>query len=78
MCVAITGIVRSVDGTKADVEIRGNLLQAEAGFVQVKAGDRVLVHAGYILQVVSESENEEMEALWTELQELEQHYDSSH
>ena len=45
MCVAITGIVRSVDGTKADVEIRGNLLQAEAGFVQVKAGDHVLVHA---------------------------------
>ena len=78
MCVAITGIVRSVDGTKADVEIRGNLLQAEAGFVQVKAGEHVLVHAGYILQVVSESENEEMEALWTELQELEQHYDSSH
>ena len=64
MCVAITGIVRSVDGTKADVEIRGNLLQAEAGFVQGKAGDHVLVHAGYIL--------------WTELQELEQHYDSSH
>lgn len=46
--------------------------------MQVKAGDHVLVHAGYILQVVSESENEEMEALWTELQELEQHYDSSH
>lgn len=78
MCVAITGIVRSVDGTKAEVEIRGNRLQAEAGLVQVKVGDHVLVHAGYILQVISESENEEMEALWTELQELEQNYDPTH
>ena len=78
MSVAITGIVRSVDGTKAEVEIRGNRLQAEAGLVQVKVGDHVLVHAGYILQVISESENEEMEALWTELQELEQNYDPAH
>ena len=78
MCVAITGIVRSVDGTKAEVEIRGNRLQAEAGLVQVKVRDHVLVHAGYILQVISESENEEMEALWTELQELEQNYDPTH
>mgnify|MGYP001138338519 CR=1 FL=1 len=78
MCVAITGIVRSMDGTKAEVEIRGNRLQAEAGLVQVKVGDHVLVHAGYILQVISESENEEMEALWTELQELEQNYDPTH
>ena len=78
MCVAITGIVRSVDGTKAEVEIRGNRLQAEAGLVQVKVGDHVLVHAGYILQVISESENEEMEALWTELQEFEQNYDPAH
>ena len=78
MCVAITGIVRAVDGTKAEVEIRGNRLQAEAGLVQVKVGDHVLVHAGYILQVISESENEEMEALWTELQELEQNYDPTH
>ena len=78
MCVAITGIVRSVDGTKAEVEIRGNRLQAEACLVQVKVGYHVLVHAGYILQVISESENEEMEALWTELQELEQNYDPTH
>lgn len=78
MCVAITGIVRSMDGTKAEVEIRGNRLQAEADLVQVKVGDHVLVHAGYILQVISESENEEMEALWTELQELEQNYDPTH
>ena len=67
-----------MDGTKAEVEIRGNRLQAEAGLVQVKVGDHVLVHAGYILQVISESENEEMEALWTELQELEQNYDPTH
>ena len=54
------------------------IVRSEAGLVQVKVGDHVLVHAGYILQVISESENEEMEALWTELQELEQNYDPTH
>ncbi len=78
MCVAITGVVRSVEGSRAEVEIRGNRLQTEAGLVRVKPGDHVLVHAGYILQVVSESENEEMEKIWAELRELEQDYDGAH
>lgn len=70
MCVAMPGRVVSVDGRTAEVEFHGNTVRAEAGLVQVKPGDRVLVHAGCILQVMSEQDSRELEALFEELAEL--------
>ena len=43
------------------VDFQGNQVTAEAGLVQVKPGDRVLVHAGCILQVLSEEEGRRMQ-----------------
>ena len=57
MCVAISGIVLSLEGTRAVVDVRGNRVKAEAGLVDVKPGDAVLVHAGCILQVLPADEN---------------------
>lgn len=71
MCVAISGTVISLNQTRAIVEVRGNRVGAEAGLVKVKPGDKVLLHAGCILQVLSSEENEELELLWQELEELE-------
>ena len=55
MCVALPGRVVSVEGTTAAVDFQGNTVRAEAGLVRVKPGDQVLVHAGCILQVLSET-----------------------
>lgn len=71
MCVAISGIVLSLEGTRAVVDVRGNRVKAEAGLVDVKAGDAVLVHAGCILQVLPADENAQLQMLWDELEQLE-------
>ena len=54
MCVALPGRVLETDGSIAVVDFQGNRVRAEAGLVTVKPGDSVLVHAGCILQVLSE------------------------
>lgn len=67
MCVALPGRVVSVEGTTAAVDFQGNTVRAEAGLVRVKPGDQVLVHAGCILQVLSETEGRQLRELFEEL-----------
>ncbi|MBR1741655.1 MAG: HypC/HybG/HupF family hydrogenase formation chaperone [Lachnospiraceae bacterium] len=70
MCVALPGVVLEVKDTEAVVDFSGNRVNARTGLVDVKEGDRVLVHAGCILQTVSQSEAEELESLFSELSEM--------
>ncbi|MDO5601376.1 MAG: HypC/HybG/HupF family hydrogenase formation chaperone [Oscillospiraceae bacterium] len=70
MCVALPGRVVSVDGTLATVDFQGNTVRAEAGLVKTKPGDYVLVHAGCILQVLSQEDGDFMTELFAELEEL--------
>ena len=65
MCVALPGTVVEIDGNVVDFS--GNQVRAEAGLIDVAPGDRVLVHAGMVLQKVSKSEAEELEDLLSEL-----------
>ncbi|MEE3419843.1 MAG: HypC/HybG/HupF family hydrogenase formation chaperone [Lachnospiraceae bacterium] len=67
MCVALPGTVIEVKEHSALVDFSGNRVEAESGLLEVKAGDKVLVHAGCILQKVSMREAEEMEELFEEL-----------
>lgn len=67
MCVALPGTVLSVTPPTATVDFNGNLVEARCGLVDVRAGDRVLVHAGCILQKVSEKEASSLEALMKEV-----------
>ena len=69
MCVALPGVVLEVKDTEAVVDFSGNRVNARTGLVDVAEGDRVLVHAGCILQKVSKSEAEELETLFSELAE---------
>ena len=66
MCVAIPGTVTEISTTDdtATVDFHGNRVNARSGLVDVKVGDKVLVHAGLIIQVMSESEACEMEELF--------------
>ena len=70
MCVALPGRVLETDGSIAVVDFQGNRVRAEAGLVTVKPGDSVLVHAGCILQVLSEEEGKQLTALFEELEEI--------
>ncbi len=70
MCVAMPGRVVKVDGTKAEVDFSGNLVRAEAGLVKIKPGDYVLVHAGCILQVMSEEDSNNLMDLFKEIESL--------
>ena len=69
MCVALPGTVVKVNGRKATVDFSGNTVEAEAGLVRIKPGDKVRVHAGCILQVLAEEEGRELEELFKELEE---------
>lgn len=69
MCVALPGTVIELDGDVAIVDFSGNQVRARSGFVPVAPGDRVLVHAGCILQKVSSQQADEIEDLFRELEE---------
>lgn len=68
MCVAMPGKVLSVDGTRAVVDFSGNTVTAEAGLVSIKPGDYVLVHAGCILQVLSDFDRDMLLDLFEEIE----------
>ena len=70
MCVALPGTVIEIDGDVAIVDFSGNQVRARSGFVSVAPGDRVLVHAGCILQKVSSAQADEIEDLFRELEEV--------
>ncbi len=70
MCVAMPGRVISIEGTKAIVDFSGNTVEAQAGLVNIKPGDYVLVHAGCILQVLSQEESDMLTELFEELEAL--------
>ncbi len=67
MCVAYPGKVIKMHPHTATVDFNGNLVEARTGLVEVAEGDLVLVHAGCILQKVSEKEAAELEELMEEV-----------
>ena len=72
MCVAAPGSVVSVDEEKktAVIDFDGVTREASTGLVGVKTGDRVMVHAGCVIQVLSMTEEEEISELSKVLEEV--------
>ena len=60
MCVAQLGKVIEPGEKTAKVDFDGIALEVRSGLVDVKPGDNVLVHAGIIIQKLSEKEAAEM------------------
>jgi hydrogenase expression/formation protein HypC len=70
MCLAIPALIRSVEGTRANVDFgQGVLRDVNISLVEAKVGDYVLVHAGYAIQVVEEKEAKETLKIWKEVLE---------
>ena len=63
MCVALPGKVIEINGRDAVVDFSGNKVTARAGLVDIKVGDYVLVHAGCVIQKVTQQDMEEMKKL---------------
>jgi hydrogenase expression/formation protein HypC len=58
----------SVKGEKAQVDFgEGVLRDVNVTLVDAKVGEYVLVHAGYAIQKMDESEAKETLVLWTEI-----------
>ena len=63
MCVALPGKVIEINGRDAVVDFSGNQVTARAGLVDVKVGDYVLVHAGCVIQKVTQQEMDDLKEL---------------
>ena len=68
MCLAIPAKVKSIEGQEGDVEVGG--ISRKASFMltpEVMVGDYVLLHTGYAISVVDETEAKETLKLLEEL-----------
>ena len=64
MCLAIPGIIKSINGETAEVDYNGITREAETVFFpDLKTGDFVLVHAGFVIQVLDPDDGEELSKL---------------
>ena len=70
MCLAVPGLVESVDGRTAVVDFGGVKREAVVDLMEqgsVKPGTYVLVHTGFVIQILDKKEAEETLELWREV-----------
>lgn len=74
MCVAYPGTVIELleNGKKALVDFSGTRTEVQTGFLPVKEQDRVLVHAGCVLQVLKKEDADAMDEIFAEIEAMEQ------
>jgi hydrogenase expression/formation protein HypC len=70
MCIAIPGLIISMEGTKAKVDFYGNILDVETGIIDTKPGDYVLVHAGCAIEVIDKEYANELSEILKELEDI--------
>jgi hydrogenase expression/formation protein HypC len=57
MCLAIPALIKSIDGSEAEVEIGGISRRASLLLTpEAKEGDYVLLHTGYAINVIDQEE----------------------
>jgi len=68
MCLAIPALVKSIDGSEAEVDIGGVSRRASLLLTpEARVGDYVLLHTGYAISVVNQEEAEETLRLLEEM-----------
>lgn len=70
MCIAVPGRVMSIADGRARVDFSGNIVEADVRLVDAKVGDYVLVHAGCAIEVMRESQAEDLAELLREIEAL--------
>ena len=70
MCLAIPALIRSIDGSEAEVEIGGISRKASLMLTpEARVGDYVLLHTGYAISVIDQAEAEETLSLLEQIAE---------
>jgi len=73
MCLAVPAKVLCIRENRAKVDFGGGIIkEIDVTLVDVKAGEYVLVHAGYAIQVLSREQAEETIRLWNEILEADE------
>ena len=68
MCLAVPALIKSIDGDESEVELGGVSRRASLMLTpEAKVGDYVLLHAGYAINIVDQSEAEETLSLLREM-----------
>lgn len=68
MCVALPGLICSIDGDTALVDFKGNKVKVNLGLVDANVGDYVLVHAGMAIEVMKKDSAQELMEILEELE----------
>jgi len=69
MCLAVPGIIQSIEGEMARISVQGVIINASLALVpEAEIGDFVLVHTGYAIQRLSTEEAKETLQLLSELE----------
>ena len=70
MCLAIPGVVESVEGRRAIVDFGGVRRESMLDLMEegsVRPGTYVIVHTGYVIQILDHEEAEKTLETWREL-----------
>ena len=68
MCLSIPARIVSINGSMAEVSAGGTIFKAGIHMIEnAKVGDYILLHAGFAIQKISESEAEETLKLLEEM-----------
>jgi hydrogenase expression/formation protein HypC len=78
MCLAVPAMVKTMDGTKAEVEIDGVSRNISTYLTpEVAIGDYVLLHAGFSIKVIDQDEAEETLNIFRSLNEINRRFSQS-
>ncbi|MFP3951848.1 MAG: HypC/HybG/HupF family hydrogenase formation chaperone [Candidatus Bathyarchaeia archaeon] len=72
MCLAIPGVIESIEGRTAIVDFGGVKREAVIDLMEpesVKPGTYVIVHTGFVIETLDKEEAEETLRLWKEVLE---------
>ncbi|MCX8174081.1 MAG: HypC/HybG/HupF family hydrogenase formation chaperone [Thermoplasmata archaeon] len=67
MCLAVPAKILEIHGRKAKVDFGGVYREVDISLVNARAGDYVIVHAGYAIEVLDRATAEETLKLWEEI-----------
>jgi len=71
VCLAVPALIKTIDGDEAEVDLGGVSRRASLILTpEAKVGDYVLLHAGYAINIVDQSEAEETLSMLREMARL--------
>ncbi len=77
MCLAVPGLIKNIEGDKAEIDFGGVTRTANISLVDVEVNDYVIVHAGYAIEKLEEEEAKKSLEAWDEVIQAQKEVQSS-